>query len=289
MEQRSIIANGLEFAYLEDGPADGPLALCLHGFPDSAPTWRHLLPELAEAGYHAVAPWLRGYAPTALPIDKQFQVGALVADVRSLHEVLGGRSDSILIGHDWGALTLYNAAANQPDRWSRVVAMAVPPAPALMAGFFEFEQLKRSWYVFFFQTPIAEMAVAMDDLAFIDHLWADWSPGYECAQDLANVKSAIRDPERLTAAITYYRAMLNPELHDPALAVEQAAGNSPTPQPALYIHGSDDGCMGLDVIGDVMPFLGPGSKQVTIEGAGHFLHLERPDEVRDQILNFLEA
>ena len=64
MEQRTITANGLDFAYLEEGPADGPLALCLHGFPDSAHTWRYLLPELASAGFHAVAPFLRGYAPT---------------------------------------------------------------------------------------------------------------------------------------------------------------------------------------------------------------------------------
>jgi len=71
------MANGVEFTYLEDGPGDGPLALCLHGFPDSAHTWRYLLPELAAAGYHAVAPFLRGYAPTAIPADGNFQVGAL--------------------------------------------------------------------------------------------------------------------------------------------------------------------------------------------------------------------
>ena len=64
-----ITANGVPFAALADGPNDGPLALCLHGFPDSAHTWRYLLPELAAAGFHAVAPWMRGYAPTAVPAD----------------------------------------------------------------------------------------------------------------------------------------------------------------------------------------------------------------------------
>ena len=62
-----ISANGVEFGYLETG--EGPLALCLHGFPDSAWTWRHLLPALADAGYRAVAPFMRGYAPTSVPAD----------------------------------------------------------------------------------------------------------------------------------------------------------------------------------------------------------------------------
>ncbi|MFZ0248696.1 MAG: hypothetical protein WAL61_02025, partial [Acidimicrobiales bacterium] len=73
-----VQANGVEFACLTDGPDDGPLALCLHGFPDTARTWRYLLPELAGAGYRAVAPFLRGYAPTAVPADGRYQVGALV-------------------------------------------------------------------------------------------------------------------------------------------------------------------------------------------------------------------
>ena len=68
-----VTANDVEFAYLEAG--SGPLALCLHGFPDSAWTWRHLLPALADAGFRAVAPFLRGYAPTAVPADGRYQTG----------------------------------------------------------------------------------------------------------------------------------------------------------------------------------------------------------------------
>ncbi|GAA3956400.1 hypothetical protein GCM10023085_43700 [Actinomadura viridis] len=94
---RTITANGLEFGYLSAGPADGPLALCLHGFPDSAYSWRHLLPELAAAGYHAVAPFMRGYAPTAVPADGAYQSGALAADANALHEALGGAADAVLI------------------------------------------------------------------------------------------------------------------------------------------------------------------------------------------------
>src|SRR5581483_1485756 len=71
-----VTANGVDFAYLEAGPSGGPLALCLHGFPDTAHTWRHLFADLARAGYHAVAPFMRGYAPTAVPPDGRYQTGA---------------------------------------------------------------------------------------------------------------------------------------------------------------------------------------------------------------------
>src|SRR6478736_6012548 len=99
--QGRIAANGLTFAYLEAGA--GPLALCLHGFPDCAEGWRPLLGKLANAGFHAVAPYMRGYAPTEVPADGRYQSGVLVSDANALHEVLGGDSQAMIIGHDWGA------------------------------------------------------------------------------------------------------------------------------------------------------------------------------------------
>ena len=133
-EIQTVSANGLEFGYLEAGPADGPLALCLHGFPDTAHTWRHLLPRLADAGYHAVAPFLRGYAPTQVPASGAYDTGSLALDACALHEALGGRDDAVIIGHDWGALLTYPAAAHEPDRWSRVVTLAVPPPASMGFG-----------------------------------------------------------------------------------------------------------------------------------------------------------
>src|ERR1700677_5173897 len=127
MQERIVRANGLDFSYLEAGPDRGPLALCLHGFPDSAHTWRHLLPALADAGYHAVAPWMRGYAPTQIPVDGRYQTGALAADACALHDVLGGDADAVIIGHDWGAAAATGAAVHEPDRWRRMVTMALPP------------------------------------------------------------------------------------------------------------------------------------------------------------------
>ncbi|HXQ60727.1 MAG TPA: alpha/beta hydrolase [Acidimicrobiales bacterium] len=287
MKERRVKANDVEFSYLEAGPDGGPLALCLHGFPDSAHTWRHLLPALGDAGYHAVAPWMRGYAPTQVPADGRYQTGALAADAGALHETLGGDGRAVLIGHDWGAAAATGAAVHEPTRWSRVVTMAVPPLAAMASSFFTYAQLKRSFYIFVFQTPLAEAAVSLDDHAFIDGLWADWSPGYDASWDVARVKEAIGGPDNLTAAIGYYRAMFDPTLQDPVYAAAQAATAGTPPQPTLYLHGADDGCLARDAVGDVLPFLSPGSEQVTVADAGHFLQVEQPGVVNDHILRFI--
>ena len=281
-----ITANDVDFGYLETG--SGPLALCLHGFPDSAWTWRHLLPALADAGFRAVAPFLRGYAPTAIPADGRFQTAALGLDANALHQELGGDGDAVIVGHDWGAMATYIAANHEPERWRRVVTMAVPPAGAVATGFLTYKQLQRSWYMFFFQHGLADIVVGMNDLSFIDDLWADWSPGYDAAEDLPHVKDCLRDPANLAAAIGYYRATLGGVGVDPALDAVQNKGNEATTQPTLYLHGRTDGCMGIEVAEGAGAFLtAPGSRMEIVDDAGHFLHVERPDHVNQLVVDFV--
>jgi pimeloyl-ACP methyl ester carboxylesterase len=163
LRSRAVRANGLEFGLLEAGT--GPLALCLHGFPDSAHTWRYLLPVLAEAGFHAVAPFMRGYAPTAVPDDDYYGLGALVADAVALHQVLDGDSDAVLIGNDFGAEAAYGAAAFAPDRWRRGVTLVIPPLGLDSVLFSDYQQLKRFFYLFLFRDSLerAEAIVAAVD------------------------------------------------------------------------------------------------------------------------------
>ena len=285
MEQRTITANGLEFACLTEGPEDGPLALCLHGFPDSAHTWRYLLPELAGAGFRAVAPFLRGYAPTAIPADGRYQVGALVRDANALHEVLGGGADAVIVGHDWGALATYGAVAHQPDRWRRAVTAAVPPTASIGMSLFTYAQLQKSWYMFFFLSPLAEVALPLDDYSFIDHLWRDWSPGYDGTWDVARVKESIGDPEHMVAAIGYYRALYDPSLQVPELADEQAAALLPdaeadalSPRARRQLHAA---CPPWARRSTSWP---RAQRVEVVDDAGHFLHVERPDVVNRHII-----
>jgi pimeloyl-ACP methyl ester carboxylesterase len=287
--QHTVEANGLTFAYLAAGDPTGPLALCLHGFPDSAWTWRHLLPSLAGGGYRAVAPWLRGYAPTTVPPDGRYQSAVLGLDACALHKALGGGDDAVLIGHDWGAFAAY-AAVHHATPWRRVVTLAVPPPATITSGFLTYDQLRRSWYMFFFQHPLAELAVPMDDLVFVERLWADWSPDYDPGADLPHVKDALRDAANLNAAIGYYRATLGGVGLDPDPEVQalQDASAGPPPVPTLYLHGRTDGCMGVELAELAGAGLTtPGSRAEIVDGAGHFLHLERPDVVNRLIGEFL--
>lgn len=281
-----VSANDIDFAYLEQG--EGPLALCLHGYPDTAYTWRYLLPELAAAGYRAVAPFNRGYAPTSLAADGRYQAGVLGVDANALHEALGGDGDAVIIGHDYGAMGAYAASTLEPDRWRRVVAAAVPPGPIVAQAFFSYEQLRMSWYIFFQLTPLADMAVSMNDYEFITKLWRDWSPGYDEVVDVDHFMASMATPEHLSAALGYYRQTLQPELQDPALADAQNGVFSLPPQPLLYLHGRNDGCM-APWIAETTPscLTVDGSRAEMVADAGHFLQLEQPEVVNRLILDFL--
>jgi pimeloyl-ACP methyl ester carboxylesterase len=277
LRERQVQANGIRFGIIEAG--QGPLALCLHGFPDSAWTWRHLLPALASAGRHAVAPFTRGYAPTDIAPDGRYDLDALVADAVALHEVLGGDDRAALIGHDWGAETAYGASASAPERWRRLVTIGVPPLALDARIFSDYDQLKRLFYLFFLKTAGAASVVAADDMAFVDRLWADWSPGYDGAADARRAKACLRDPRHLDAAVAYYRAD-EPGLHPAG----HAALLSTPPQPTLYLHGDRDGSLDVNLVRDAAEHLAPGSRMEVVEGAGHFLHLERPAAVNERIV-----
>src|SRR5438067_382449 len=133
---RFVEANGLKFAYLEEG--SGPLVLMLHGFPDTAHTWDDLRPRIAVSGYRAVSPFLRGYHPSAIP-DRDTDQETLARDPLALIDALGA-PDAIVIGHDWGASAAYGAAALGPERVKKLIVVAIPhpatlkPSPKKLWG-----------------------------------------------------------------------------------------------------------------------------------------------------------
>jgi len=286
-----IDADGVEISCLTSesiADRDRPLVVCLHGFPDTAHTYRELLPALDAAGFRAVAPFLRGYAPSTIPADGRYQTGASSIDAIDVHDHFGGDGRAVVIGHDWGAPIAYGAASFAPDRWSRVVGMAVPPGEAIGQAFVtNLDQLKHSWYMFFFQHALADLVVPLNDHAFIDMLWHDWSPGYDASDDLAAVKDALREPGNLTAALGFYRAALGDGFVDPDLDAVQQATQAVPSQPTLYLHGGDDGCIGAEVADSARPQVGDNVTIEVIAGVGHFLHLEDPQRVNTRILEFI--
>lgn len=270
------------------GPADGPLAVLLHGFPDTAHTWRHLGPALAEDGWRVVAPFTRGYAPSSVPADGSAHVAALVDDVVRLHERLGGGRQAVLVGHDWGAITANALAAHPDNPFRRSVALAVPPftslrGPAALRALPR--QLRNSWYILFNQLPALPERNAE---RLVRRLWADWSPGYDAADDLSAFLAAIPEPEHRRAVIGYYRALARPFPRAPE-AYRRWAGAQMRPPltPTLYLHGAADTCLDARLAALVAPTLPPGSAAHLVEDAGHFLHLERPAEVNALVREFL--
>jgi len=289
MKQRiqlnQIQANGVNFSYLECG--SGPIALCVHGFPDSAYTWRFLMPELAQAGFRAIAPFTRGYAPTSLAPDECYQTGARAADINALHEALGGDKNAVLIGHDWGASTVITAAANAPQRWNRVVAMSVPPVLIFRKALEgNLAQIKRSWYMFYFQSALAETAVSANDFALIEMLWEDWSPGFESKDDFENFKKCVSTPDHLKAALGYYRASLGNGKKIDTYNQLEAKGLEPLMQPALYLHGKKDGCIGVELAEEARSTC-PWLEVRVLDGVGHFMQLEDPTLVNRHIIEWV--
>jgi pimeloyl-ACP methyl ester carboxylesterase len=284
-----VKANGVRFATLEAG--DGPLVLCLHGFPDQARSFRHQLPALAAAGFRAVAPFLRGYAPTEIPADGRYQSAVLALDAVALIGALGYESAHIF-GHDWGALAAYGAAILAPEKVGKLMTAAVPHGPSVLNAFLtSYDQQRRSWYMFFFQHPFADAAVAHDDFRFLERLWQDWSPGWRYpAEEMEALKATFREPGVLQAALGYYRATLNPMNQDAALAEAQTQiGLSPVTVPSMVLHGARDGCMGVELLDGMEALFPAGLRKVVLPDAGHFLHQERPDEVNRALITFLRG
>lgn len=284
----SVRVRGAELRFIERG--EGPLFLCVHGFPDCPRSFRHQLEAFADAGYRVVAPYLRGYTPESIVPGQSYQPAALGADVLAIVDALG-YDRAVLYGHDWGSAAVYAAALERPEKVEALVAASVPYGPGVVRALVgNPRQQRRSWYVFYFQTPLAEIAVPLHDFAFIEALWRDWAPGAAFDRDeLRAVQQTLAAPGVLGAALAYYRTAMNPALRDPAFdAVESRIGVDPIKVPALYLHGKDDGCVGVEVSEGMDPLFTGRFRRVVVDGAGHFVHWEKPAEFNRAVLDFLE-
>lgn len=291
-----VEAPGVRLRALSWGAGDAPIALCLHGFPDTAYGWRKMAPLLADAGWRVVAPFMRGYAPSSTASDGSYHVGALMDDALRVLDAAGPTGRDVLIGHDWGAMAGAGLAAMPDSPFEKAVIMSVPLAAAFRplgrvpdAGRLAAQlprQLLRSWYIMYFQLPgLPERSASW----VVPRLWRQWSPGYDAAEDVAHVTSSIGAPEHWRAALGYYRATVRNSKPPAQYAELHRYWLSPPQLPTLYLHGTDDGCASADYVRWVQRVLPEGSKVAEVERAGHFLQLEQPETVAGHIIDFIGA
>jgi pimeloyl-ACP methyl ester carboxylesterase len=269
----TIEANGLRFSALEWGR--GPLVLLLHGFPDSAHTWDRIGPEIAQAGYRVVAPFLRGYAPSGLPA-RDADIRTLGEDIIAIIDALGADRARV-IGHDWGAEALYAAAALAPQRIEQMIAIAIPhraritPTPRLVWALRHF---------FTFKLPGAARRFARNDYAGVERLYRRWSPTWRyTAEDLDAAKNVLAAPGGLDAVLGYYRAA---RFRMPAFQ------RAPVTVPTLCIAGADDPNLGPAEFEAARAQFAAGYTVATIPG-GHFCHRESPEACLAAIVPFFAA
>lgn len=284
-----VVTPAVRLRALTWGPERGPIALCLHGFPDTAHGFRRLAPALVAAGYRVVAPFLRGYAPSSLATDRAYHLGALMDDALRVLGAAGPTGADVVIGHDWGAIVATGLAAMPDSPFRRAVVMSVPPAAALRplrGGLLRLlpRQVVRSWYISYFQLPLLP---ERSSSWIVPLLWRRWSPGYDAGEDLRHVEAAIGAPDRWRAALGPYRATIR-NTRPPARYAELHRWWTEPPRiPTLYLHGTDDGCMTADFTAFVRAALPAGSDVATVPDAGHFLQLEQPGRVGRLIVEFV--
>jgi len=271
---RVVKANGISFTCLEEG--EGPLVLLVHGFPDTAHSWDLVRPQLAAAGFRAVSPFTRGYAPTELAPDGDYRMEALADDVVALIDALGAGS-AIVVGHDWGSPAAHGAAIKAPGKVRMMVTVAIPhPAsvritPALVW---------RARHFLAFRRRGAARRLRANEFAGVDQLVRRWSPAWQPAPgETEAVKRAFAQPGCLEAALGYYRAagnsvprFLRARVEVPALAFAGATDYGVSP--ATFEKGRDWYAGGYEV--------------VTLPG-GHFLHREHPDQFAAELVRRLPA
>jgi pimeloyl-ACP methyl ester carboxylesterase len=269
---RTVEANGLTFAIDECGSGED-IALCLHGFPESRYSWRHQLPMLAEQGWHAVAPDLRGYGGSSRPPYKaDYQLDHLVADVAALFDALGAKR-RLLIAHDWGALIAWVFALRQTRALDGLVIMNVPhPRVFTDVMRHSWAQRRKSWYAAFFQLPwLPEAMLGARHAEGIGRAFTDMGVDKSAFPPdvIAHYRDNASKPGALTAMINYYRANASAIAAEPAPLITV---------PTLMLWGEADTALGLELTEGYGPLV-TDFKLVRFPGVSHWVQQEAPEKV----------
>jgi pimeloyl-ACP methyl ester carboxylesterase len=268
-------------SYLSNEAEDAPLVVCLHGFPDIPRTWEPLTEVLRDSGYHVVRPWLPGYATSSLagPFDPPALARAFLSFIDELSPVEPVR----IVGHDWGSVVAQCAIAQWPARFRAAALLAVPHMLAFEENTKENPaQLVRSAYMGLFQMPyLSDLLVRLG----VERLWRKWSPGFAPGDDYFDeLKLCLHSS--LPAPLQYYRALRSPKTIG---EIRRILSVGPIVVPTIYLHGEQDGCVGSEIARDQEGHFSALFDQVMLAGAGHFVHLERPELVNEAIVQWFAA
>jgi pimeloyl-ACP methyl ester carboxylesterase len=282
---RTVETNGFRFAVDEAGEGER-LALCLHGFPESRFSWRYQLPLLARLGYRAWAPDLRGYGETEPKPQavSAYLIDRLMDDVAALIDASGAKSVT-LIGHDWGAGLAWTFAANRVRPLERLVIMNVPH-PAVMNAVLRrsFAQLRKSWYMFFFQLPgLPERMMTANDARAVRRAFHDMAVDKTnfTPEALDRYAADAQRPGAMTGMINWYRAAfrLRGKLAGPWDVIET---------PTLIVWGEEDAALGLELLDGTDAHV----RDLTVRrlpNVSHWVQQEAPDEVNAILEDWLTA
>lgn len=311
--ERFVDVNGVRLRIVEAGPADAPLVILAHGFPELAYSWRHQIPALADAGYHVVAPDQRGYGGSTRPDEiASYDITALTGDLVGLIDELGA-TRAALVGHDWGAVVAWSTPLLHPDRVAAVAGLSVPPVPRPRTRPTEaFQRIfgDNFFYILYFQQRgVADAEMAADPhRALLRMLGGMRAPADEAAalRMLApgpeGFVERLEEPDRLpewlasgeldhyvteftrtgfTGALNWYRnfdrnwqIMAHPAA--PTIIV-----------PALFVGGTADPVLAFTRTERATEVARGPYRQVMVDGAGHWIQQERPAEVNAELLAFL--
>jgi pimeloyl-ACP methyl ester carboxylesterase len=282
---RDILTNGIRMHYVIQGEENrGPLVVLMHGFPEYWYSWRYQIPWLAEMGYTVVAPDLRGYNESDKP-RTGYDTSTLSRDIEGLIKGLGYER-AVIVGHDWGGALAWVFAMRYPQMTERLVVLNAPHPWALQRDLKTPHQLRKSWYVFFFQLPwLPEALLGYNHAEAIGRsIYASAVQKSAFPPDvLMRYRAAMSKPGALTAALDYYRATFRRGSFGFAPARPQTRINAPT----LLIWGEQDVALGINLTHGLEQWV-PNIQIRRIPDSGHWVQQEKPGDVNDFLQAFLQ-
>jgi pimeloyl-ACP methyl ester carboxylesterase len=270
----------LVFDVLDAGPADGPVVVLLHGFPQLNTSWNAVVSRLTAQGYRCLAPNQRGYSPGARPTRRRdYRVSELVEDVRALIDASGAQRVH-LVGHDWGATVAWGAAAELPDRLASVSALSVPHPAAFLKALVTSRQGLASWYMYVFQLPRVPERVFLGRQGNATRLSMFLQSGKQSRGAADRDAHAMAEPGALTAALNWYRAI-------PLSDIRRVGAKITVP--TMYVWSDGDKALLGKGARDCGRYVSGEYRFETLHGVSHWMIDEQPDAVADLLLDWFAA